>query len=76
MQPEDFFAFVDTYITYSFVSCPSPSQVEGFLIPNIRSDNFQKFLSQGVLTTLIPYTIILMYWEGEVALQQLSFKSF
>lgn len=76
MQPEDFFAFDDTYITYSFVSCPSPSQVEGFLILNIRSDNFRKFLSQGVLTTLIPYTIILMYWEGEVALQQLSFKSF
>ena len=40
MQPEDFFAFVDTYITYSFVSCPSPSQVEGFLILNIRSDDF------------------------------------
>lgn len=40
MQPEDFFAFVDTYITYSFVSCPSPSQVEGFLILNIQSDDF------------------------------------
>ena len=76
MQPEDFFAFVDTYITYSFVSCPSPSQVEGFFMQETLSDDFRKFLSQRVLTTLIPYTIILMYWEGEVALQQLSFKSF
>ena len=40
MQPEDFFAFDDTYITYSFVSCPSPSQVEGFFMLNIRSDDF------------------------------------
>lgn len=72
LQPEDFFAFIDLhYLLLCFV--PFTLTGGGLFI---WSDDFRKFLSQRVLTTLISYTIILMYWEGEAASQQLNFKSF